>query len=127
MFKRLIVFVLVVLFSSTYLYADYKKIKVTGRVVTSNKKPSETIKREALNDARKQALEKYISNLDSSKVRLINKIRESKNLKELEDDVRLLDNGILLNEWENAVVTGKKEDAENYLDVIIDALVFFSK
>jgi hypothetical protein len=54
-------------------------------------------------------------------------IRENKSLDVLEDDVRLLENGALLAEWENAVVSGKKEDAEHYLDVIIDSLTFFSK
>lgn len=55
-------------------------------------------------------------------------IREEKSLKELEDDVRLLDNGVLLAEWENVVFSGnKKEDVNDYLDVIIDALSFFSE
>jgi flagellar basal body-associated protein FliL len=54
-------------------------------------------------------------------------IRQNKNLDVLEDDVRLLENGALLAEWENAVFSGKKEDAEHYLDVIIDSLIFFSK
>lgn len=57
----------------------------------------------------------------------INLIRENKNLNALEDDVRLLESGVLLAEWENAVATGEKEDAERYLDVIIDALIFFSR
>jgi hypothetical protein len=55
-------------------------------------------------------------------------IREEKSLKELEDDVRLLENGVLLAEWENVVFSGNKEkDVNNYLDVIIDSLSFFSK
>ncbi len=66
----------------------------------------------------------YYSVLLTKSIKLV---REEKSLKELEDDVRLLENGVLLAEWENAVFTGKKQDAENYLDVIIDALVFFSK
>ena len=66
----------------------------------------------------------YYSVLLSKSTKLV---REDKSLKELEDDVRLLDNGVLLAEWENAVATNKKQDAESYLDVIIDALIFFSK
>jgi len=54
-------------------------------------------------------------------------INQNKNLDVLESDVRLLENGTLLAEWENAVVSGKKEDANNYLNVIIDALTFFLK
>jgi hypothetical protein len=54
-------------------------------------------------------------------------IRQNKSLDVLEDDIRLLGNGTLLAEWENAVFSGKKEDAEGYLDVIIDSLTFFSK
>jgi hypothetical protein len=67
----------------------------------------------------------YYSTLLSKSILLI---RKEKSLKELEDDVRLLDNGVLLAEWENVVFSGnKEEDVNNYLDVIIDALVFFSK
>jgi hypothetical protein len=55
-------------------------------------------------------------------------IRAEKSLKELEDDVRLTENGVLLAEWENVVFSGnKEEDVNNYLDVIIDSLTFFSK
>jgi hypothetical protein len=55
-------------------------------------------------------------------------IRENKSLDVLEDDVRLLDNGAVLAEWENVVIGGnKKEDVNNYLDTIIDSLTFFSK
>lgn len=55
-------------------------------------------------------------------------IRNNKSLDILEDDVRLLDNGAVLAEWENVVIGGnKKEDVNNYLDTIIDSLTFFSK
>lgn len=54
-------------------------------------------------------------------------INQNKSLNVLESDVRLLENGTLLSEWENAVFSGKKEDANNYLNVIIDSLTFFSK
>ncbi len=64
-------------------------------------------------------------------VQLLQKSRDlidrNQSLVDLEDEVRLLDNGVLTAEWENAVATNRKEDANNYLDVIIDALVFFSK
>ena len=55
-------------------------------------------------------------------------IRQEKGLEVLEDDVRLLDNGTLLAEWEDVVFSGnKEEDVDAYLDVIIDSLNFFSK
>jgi hypothetical protein len=55
-------------------------------------------------------------------------IRNNKGLDTLEDDVRLLDNGAVLAEWENAVNGGnKKDDVNNYIDAMIDSLTFFSK
>ena len=66
----------------------------------------------------------YYSTLLAKSMKLI---QENKSLKELEDDVRLLDSGPLLAEWENAVFTGKQTDINNYLNVIIDSLTFFSK
>lgn len=67
----------------------------------------------------------YYSSLLSKSMKLI---RENKSLDVLEDDVRLLDNGTLLAEWEDVVFGGnKEEDVNNYLDVIIDSLNFFSK
>lgn len=67
----------------------------------------------------------YYSNLLSKSMKLI---REEKSLDVLEEDVRLLDNGVVLAEWEDVVVGGNKErDVNDYLDVIIDSLIFFSK
>lgn len=54
--------------------------------------------------------------------------RQNKSLDALEMDIRLLDNGTLLAEWEDVVFGGnQQEDLDNYFDVIIDALKFFSK
>jgi len=67
----------------------------------------------------------YYSNLLSKSMKLI---RENKGLDTLEDDVRLLDNGAVLAEWEDVVISGnKKEDVNDYLDTIVDSLDFFSK
>lgn len=67
----------------------------------------------------------YYSTLLSKSMKLI---RENKSLDILEEDVRLLDNGAVLAEWEDVVVSGnKKEEVDNYLDTIIDSLTFFSK
>lgn len=67
----------------------------------------------------------YYSNLLFKSVKLI---REGKSLDVLEEDVRLLDNGVVLTEWEDVVIGGNKErDVNDYLDVIIDSLIFFSK
>lgn len=54
--------------------------------------------------------------------------RQDKSFDALEMDIHLLDNGTLLAEWEDVVFGGnQKEDLENYFDVIIDSLKFFSK
>ena len=67
----------------------------------------------------------YYASLLSKSVVLI---RENKGLDILEEDIRLLDNGVLLAEWENVVFGGnQKKDTDNYLDVIIDSLKFFSE
>jgi len=67
----------------------------------------------------------YYSNLLSKSIKLI---REEKSLDVLEEDVRLLDNGAILAEWEDVVVSGNRtEDVNDYLDTIIDSLTFFSK
>lgn len=67
----------------------------------------------------------YYSNLLSKSMKLI---RGNKSLDVLEEDVRLLDNGVVLTEWEDVVIGGNKEnDVNDYLDVIIDSLIFFSK
>jgi len=43
-------------------------------------------------------------------------------------NIHLINNGTLLAEWEDVVFGGnQKKDLENYFDVIIDALKFFSK
>jgi hypothetical protein len=67
----------------------------------------------------------YYSSLLNKSMQLI---RKNKSLDALEDDVRLLDNGTLLTVWENVVFGGNREqDVNDYLDVIIDSLNFFSK
>lgn len=67
----------------------------------------------------------YYSNLLDKSLKLV---RENKGLEVLEEDIRLLDNGSLLAEWENVVFGGnKEEDVNNYIDIIIDSLKFFSK
>jgi len=67
----------------------------------------------------------YYASLLSKSMQLI---RQNKGLDVLEDDVRLLDNGTLLTVWENVVFGGnKQQDVNDYLDVIIDSLNFFSK
>ena len=55
-------------------------------------------------------------------------VRQNKGFDVLEMDIRLLDNGSLLAEWEDVVWGGNQEkDLNNYFDVIIDVLKFFSK
>lgn len=54
--------------------------------------------------------------------------RQEQSLDALEMDIHFLNNGTLLAEWENVVFGGNQErDLENYFDVIVDSLKFFSK
>jgi len=54
--------------------------------------------------------------------------RQEKSFDLLEQNVRALKNGTLLAEWEDVVFGGnKKKDLDNYFDVILDSLIFFSK
>lgn len=54
--------------------------------------------------------------------------RQNKGLEVLEQNVRALKNGTLLAEWQNVVFGGnQKKDLDNYFDVILDSLIFFSK
>jgi hypothetical protein len=66
----------------------------------------------------------YATILDES-----NKLaRQEKSLDGLEQEIRSLNNGTLLAEWQNVVFGGnRKDDLNNYFDVIIDSLKFFSK
>lgn len=66
----------------------------------------------------------YYSNLLWESMKLI---RAQKSLDALEENIRLLDNGTLLAVWEEAVFSGKEQAINDYLDVIIDSLNFFSK
>ncbi len=73
---------------------------------------------------RLEKVNKYAQILDQS-----NKlVRQEKGLENLEQDIRSTGNGTLLAEWQNVVFGGnKKQDLDNYFDVILDSLIFFSK
>ena len=78
----------------------------------------------ATSEKRLEKLHSYAVLLDES----TKLARQDKSFDVLEMDIRLLDNGTLLAEWEDVVFGGnQKEDLENYFDVIIDSLKFFSK
>jgi hypothetical protein len=71
-----------------------------------------------------ERLNTYATLLDKS----IKLIRQDKGFEGLEQEIRELKNGTLLAEWQNVVFGGNKEkDLENYIDVILDSLMFFSK
>ncbi|MBU2564420.1 hypothetical protein KKA23_02470 [Patescibacteria group bacterium] len=53
-------------------------------------------------------------------------VKQGKGLESLEIDIHALNNGSLLAEWEN-VVFGEGQDIEDYFDVVIDSIKFFSK
>lgn len=78
----------------------------------------------AICSERLEKIHSYALLLDKS----VKLARQDKSLDELEMDVRLLDNGSLLNTWQEVVFGGnQEEDLNYYLDVIIDSLKFFSK
>ena len=82
------------------------------------KKPSLTC------DEKLEKVNAYAFLLDKS----MKLVQQNKSLDTLEMDVRLIDNGSLLNVWQDVVFGGnKKEDIDYYYAVIIDALKFFSK
>jgi len=77
MFKQItLLFIAGFLLSSTMVvYADYKKVKVVGQVETKFiKKATTGQKKQALENARKKALDKYIAGLDSQRVRILNNV-----------------------------------------------------
>ena len=54
--------------------------------------------------------------------------RQEKSFDGLEQDIRTLNNGSLLAEWQNVVFGGNKEqDLNSYFDTLIDSIMFFSK
>lgn len=75
-------------------------------------------------DEKLEKLNAYAVLLDKS----MKLVQEDRSLDILEMDVRLLNNGSLLNVWQDVVFGGnKKEDIDYYYAIIIDALKFFSK
>ncbi len=111
--KALIV-VLIVLAVIGWFFAIYFGLKINKTEPTSNLPCVERLGK----------LHSYSVLLDES-----NQLaRQEKSLDILEKDILLLNNGSLLAEWEDVVWGGnQKEDLENYFDVIIDSLKFFSK
>lgn len=111
--KALIV-VLIVLAVIGWFFAIYFGLKVNKTEPSLNLPCAERLEK----------LHSYSVLLDESN----QLIRQEKSLDILERDILLLNNGTLLAEWEDVLWGGnQKEDLENYLDVIIDSLKFFSK
>lgn len=111
--KALIV-VLIVLAVIGWFFAIYFGLKINKTEPTSNLPCVERLEK----------LHSYSVLLDESN----QLVRQEKSLDILEKDILLLNNGSLLAEWEDVVWGGnQKEDLDNYFDVIIDSLKFFSK
>lgn len=111
--KALIV-VLIVLAIIGWFFAIYFGLKINKTEPTSNLPCVERLEK----------LHSYSVLLDESN----QLVRQEKSLDILEKDILLLNNGSLLAEWEDVVWGGnQKEDLDNYFDVIIDSLKFFSK
>jgi len=82
--------------SATVAHAEYKQVKVIGRVETKFIRTATTgQKKLALEDARKKALDKYISELDSQRVRILNNVIDQlrQNLSTYVPEVVALDDG----------------------------------
>ena len=103
MFKQISIVVLVVLFffcATSVSFADYKKIKAIGSIETKFIKTATTgQKKEALENAKKSALDKYIAGLDSQRIRIINNVKDElyKNINMYVPEVVALNDG----KWEN--------------------------
>jgi DNA-binding protein Fis len=76
MLKQMTVFLMAGLFlmSAPMAHAEYKKVQVIGKVETKRKNPKVDEQRMAIQDAKKKALDKYISGLDSQRVRILNNV-----------------------------------------------------
>ena len=107
---KVLTIILVILAVSGWAVVIYLSLKEESPVITCGE--------------RLEKLNAYALLLDKSR----KLARQDKSLDVLEMDIRLLDNGSLLAEWENVVFGGnQEEDLEYYFDVIIDSLKFFSK
>jgi len=78
MFKRIGVVIvgIMVLLSASAGYAQYKRIKAIGVVETNRKRPKIDEKKQALEDAKRKALDKYIDSLDSQRIRILNNLKD---------------------------------------------------
>jgi len=112
---KALIIVLIILAIIGWFFAIYFGLKFINKAESSSNLPCAE---------RLERLHSYSVLLDES-----NQLaRQEKSLDVLEKDILLLNNGSLLAEWEDVVWGGnQKEDLENYFDVIIDSLKFFSK
>ena len=85
---------------SSLSFAEYKKVKAIGSVETKFIKSATTgQKKEALENAKKKALDKHIAGLDSQRIRIINNFKDElyKSINTYVPDVVTLNDG----KWEN--------------------------
>lgn len=107
MFKQVRFFLLAVccLFSfATLSFAEYSKVKAIGTVETVFIRSATTgQKKAALENAKIKALDKYISGLDSQRIRILNNLKDDmyKNINTYVPEVVTLDSG----KWENGYWT----------------------
>ena len=104
------------LFSSMPLaHADYATVKVTGSIATTFfKTPSTDQKKKALEDARKNALDKYIAGLDSQRIKILNNMIDQlrQNLTTYVPQVVALDDGSWSNGYWTVGVQGSIDEAQ---------------
>ena len=103
MFKQMSVIALAILFlfcTASLSFAEYKKIKAIGTIETKFIKTATTgQKKEAIENAKKNAMDKYIAGLDSQRIRMLNNFKDElyKNINLYVPEVVPLNDG----KWEN--------------------------
>ncbi|MEI7999584.1 MAG: hypothetical protein WCH62_08800 [Candidatus Omnitrophota bacterium] len=106
MFKQITLLLIggFLLSSMTLAHAEYKKVKVLGQVETKFIRTATTGQQKlALEDARRKALDKYIAELDSQRVRILNNVIDQlrQNLLTYVPEIVTLDDG----KWDNGYWT----------------------
>jgi DNA-binding protein Fis len=117
MFKQMTLLLIggFLLSSMSLAHADYATVKVTGSIATTFFKTATTDqKKKALEDARKNALDKYIAGLDSQRIKILNNMIDQlrQNLTTYVPQVVALDDGTWSNGYWTVGVQGSIDEAQ---------------
>ncbi len=100
---------------SSLSFAEYKKVKAIGSIETKFIKTATTgQKKEALDNAKKSALDKYIAGLDSQRIRILNNLKDElyKNINVYVPEVVALNDGKWANGYWNIDVEVSINEAQ---------------